>query len=216
MLEAPSKNSYLTKKEIAAALAFYTTALSGFAYFTYWALANNAGSLNVTVGNMDNCPAGSGASFSDGSGNPQNTISCPALATMNPQGMWPEFPVDGCIDGDNYQRSVASLLANRCTPDLIKNCASLLANAFFSGSRETPYSKFGEYVNAYGVFCEKDTSAWIAIAFIVASALTLGMVGHGAVLIHRLWKREDSSTTTPQAANPLLNNDNSKPGYSAV
>ncbi|MCX7124971.1 MAG: hypothetical protein NTU49_04310 [Gammaproteobacteria bacterium] len=190
-----------TKREIIIKLAFYLAAFSGIACFMAWTLMNNAGPLMVTTGNMDDCLSG-GSGISDDSDDGVFTASCPQLSAMNPDQNWPADAIYGCIDGADYQRSVKSLLAKHCTPELMKNCVSLLANAFFSGSREKPYSKFGEYVNAYGVFCEKDTSSALAFAFILAATLALGLVVHGAVIGARLWaKPSDESNINVVSVN---------------
>lgn len=195
-------------------LAFYAAAISGTAYFTKWIL-NNAGPLMLTVGAMDNCYTADGNNpiGVDDSG---ATISCPQLAAMDPKTNWPGFGVYGCVDEDNYQRSVGSLLANYCTSSLMNKCVSLFANAFFDGSREIPYSRFGvygKYVTAYGVFCEKDASVFLGIAFILAAAAASMMVAHGAVLSVRLW-RQKSNEPASQVSDHLISADVTR--YNAV
>lgn len=189
-----------------ARFVFYMASLAGIAYFMAWTLINNAGPLMLTVGNMDDCGSGSSGSISDGKDTGVYTISCPQLKALDPQQNWPANPIYGCIDGVNYQRTVQSLLGNRCTPELMANCATILANAFFSGSRKIPYSKFGEFVNAYGVFCEKDTSSMIGVAFIVAAAAALIMLARVSVIVSHLWAQKNKQTIpSGSGANEQLN-----------
>ncbi|OGT33588.1 MAG: hypothetical protein A3C44_01730 [Gammaproteobacteria bacterium RIFCSPHIGHO2_02_FULL_39_13] len=153
-------------------------AISGLVYFIVWTLKNNAGSL-ILVAEKTSELSKQNAQIYD-------SISCQQLVTMNSSASWPpNFPVSP--EGYPPILSVASLL-KLCAPSFIKHCATILANALFHGSAENPYTEFDSRDFGYGFYglrCQKDSSAWIAVAFIAAVMMLSVMSIYGVSLLTR-------------------------------
>lgn len=189
-----------TMRKMISELALYAPTTAAIAYFFAWTLMNNAGKLMVTVVNMDNCDSNGNDIQNNGN---RFTTSCDALSNMTSSTRWPATPIYGCWDGLDYQKTVGTVFAERCIRSLVNKCSTLLKNAFFDASKDAPYSPDTEYVNAYGVFCEKDTSAFFAIAFIVLAVAALLMVGRSAYLIGVSFWNRTGDTESSDAADEL-------------